>query len=76
MKSIRNQGSNLCFGIIVIVLALIPLLYQCGMFTASSTVLFIGKCMAFAIVAIGLDLIWGYTGILSLGQEFYFALGG
>ena len=76
MKSIRNQGSNLCFGIIVIVLALIPLLYQCGMFTASSTVLFIGKCMAFAIVAIGLDLIWGYTGILSLGHGLYFALGG
>ena len=59
MKSIRNQGSNLCFGIIVIVLALIPLLYQCGMITASSTILFIGKCMSFAIVAIEQDLIKG-----------------
>ena len=28
-----------------------------------------GKFLAFAILALGLDLIWGYTGILSLGQE-------
>ena len=27
-----------------------------------------GKYMCFAIVALGLDMIWGYTGILSLGH--------
>ena len=36
----------------------------------------LGRYMAFAIVAVGLDLIWGYTGILSLCQSFFFALGG
>lgn len=76
MRSIKKQGSNLCFGVIVIILAMIPLLYENGIIEASSTVLFIGKCMSFAIVAIGLDLIWGYTGILSLGHGLYFALGG
>jgi len=35
-----------------------------------------GRYLAFAIVAVGLDLIWGYTGILSLAQSFFFALGG
>jgi urea transport system permease protein len=36
----------------------------------------LGKFMCFAIVALAMDLIWGYTGILSLGQGFFFALGG
>ena len=36
----------------------------------------IGKIMCFAIVAIAMDLIWGYTGILSLGHGLFFALGG
>jgi urea transport system permease protein len=36
----------------------------------------IGKIMCFAIVAIAMDLVWGYTGILSLGHGLFFALGG
>jgi len=35
-----------------------------------------GKFMCYAMVAIAMDLIWGYTGILSLGQSLFFALGG
>ena len=36
----------------------------------------LGKFLAYAIVALGIDLIWGYTGILSLGHGVYFGLGG
>jgi urea transport system permease protein len=36
----------------------------------------IGKIMCYAIVAIAMDLVWGYTGILSLGHGLFFALGG
>jgi urea transport system permease protein len=36
----------------------------------------IGKIMCYAICALALDLIWGYTGILSLGHGLFFALGG
>jgi urea transport system permease protein len=36
----------------------------------------LGKFMCYAMVAIAMDLIWGYTGILSLGQSLFFALGG
>jgi urea transport system permease protein len=75
MKLIKKQGSNICFGVIVVVLALMPILLNMGVLN-SSTVLYLGKCIAFAIVAMGLDLIWGYTGILSLGHGLYFALGG
>ena len=34
-----------------------------------------GKFLTFAILALGLDLIWGYTGILSLGHGVFFGLG-
>ena len=36
----------------------------------------IGKIMCYAICALAMDLIWGYTGILSLGHGLFFALGG
>ncbi len=36
----------------------------------------IGKILCFAIVAVAVDLIWGYGGILSLGHGIFFALGG
>ncbi|HEX7896900.1 MAG TPA: urea ABC transporter permease subunit UrtC [Planctomycetota bacterium] len=36
----------------------------------------LGKFLTYAILALGMDLIWGYTGILSLGQGVFFALGG
>jgi urea transport system permease protein len=39
-------------------------------------VLLIGKIMCYAMVALALDLIWGYAGILSLGHGLFFALGG
>ena len=36
----------------------------------------LGRYLSLAIVALGVDLIWGYTGLLSLGQGIFFALGG
>ncbi len=35
-----------------------------------------GKFLCFAIVALAIDLVWGFTGILSLGHGVFFALGG
>ncbi len=36
----------------------------------------LGKILCYAICALAIDLIWGYTGILSLGHGLFFALGG
>jgi urea transport system permease protein len=36
----------------------------------------IGKIMCYCAVAVAMNLIWGYTGILSLGHGLFFALGG
>jgi urea transport system permease protein len=36
----------------------------------------LGRFLSLGIVALGIDLIWGYTGLLSLGHGVFFALGG
>jgi urea transport system permease protein len=36
----------------------------------------VGKMMCYCVVALAMNLIWGYTGILSLGHGVFFALGG
>jgi urea transport system permease protein len=35
-----------------------------------------GKYLSYAILAISVDVLWGYTGLLSLGQALFFSLGG
>ena len=41
-----------------------------------SLVPLLGKFLAFAMLAVALDLVWGFAGILSLGHGAFFALGG
>jgi urea transport system permease protein len=36
----------------------------------------LGRFLSLGIVALGVDLIWGFTGMLSLGQGTFFSLGG
>ena len=52
-----------------IVLFLLPLVFS------DFRLNLLGKFLTYAIVAIGIDLIWGYTGILSLGHGVFFSLG-
>ena len=40
------------------------------------TVALLGKYMTYAMLALAVDLVWGYCGILSLGHSAFFALGG
>jgi urea transport system permease protein len=55
--------------VIALLLVVVPLL-------PDFYVTLLGKIMCFAICALAMDLIWGYTGILSLGHGLFFALGG
>jgi len=45
-------------------------------YISTYTVTLLGKYIAFALLALALDLVWGYIGILSLGHGAFFALGG
>lgn len=40
------------------------------------TIALLGKYLCFALLALALDLVWGYCGILSLGHGVFFSLGG
>lgn len=40
------------------------------------TVALLGKYMTYALLALAVDLVWGYCGILTLGHSAFFALGG
>ena len=75
------KGWATFLGILIVVCAVAPLLNlvvpASSMFHMSDfAVLLVGKIMCFAICALAMDLIWGYTGILSLGHRLFFALGG
>ncbi|MFC3342340.1 urea ABC transporter permease subunit UrtC [Paenibacillus abyssi] len=50
-------------------------LFSAPLFMSDFRLNLLAKFLAFAIVALGLDLIWGYTGILSLGHGVFFGLG-
>ncbi len=60
---------------IVIAIALIFIIIMPPLLSGFRLNLF-GKYLSLAIVALGIDLIWGYTGLLSLGHGIFFALGG
>ena len=71
-----------CFGaaalLLLVVVPICNLVVPDGniLHISNTTVTLIGKIMCYAIVALAMDLIWGYTGILSLGHGVFFALGG
>ncbi|TCM67249.1 amino acid/amide ABC transporter membrane protein 2 (HAAT family) [Acinetobacter calcoaceticus] len=66
---------GLCFGVLLILPWLHLLPADSALHLSAYWVTLIGKIMCFALVALALDLVWGYAGILSLGHGLYFALG-
>lgn len=46
------------------------------LYISTFTVTLLGKYLTYALMAVAVDLVWGYLGILSLGQGAFFALGG
>lgn len=59
----------------VILLIVMPLLNATG-YIEDFTLNLWGKYLCYGIMAISIDLLWGYTGLLCLGQALFFALGG
>lgn len=62
-------------GIALFLIVVFPLLNAQGIIS-DFTINLWGKYLCFALLAISVDLLWGYTGLLSLGQSLFFALGG
>jgi urea transport system permease protein len=76
-----DKGGNILLNILLLMMVLVPvmnlLIPESSLFHLSTfTVTILGKYLCFALLAIALDLVWGYCGILSLGHSAFFALGG
>jgi urea transport system permease protein len=59
----------------IVLLVVIPVLHGTG-FISDYTLGNWGKYLCYGILAISIDLLWGYTGLLCLGQALFFTLGG
>jgi urea transport system permease protein len=71
----RRDNRILIEAVIVIAIALILILIVPWVLTDFRLSL-LGRFLALSIAALGIDLIWGYTGLLSMGHGVFFALGG
>ena len=76
-----DTGANILLNVLLVLAIIVPvcnlLISESSIFHISTfTVTILGKYLCFALLAIALDLVWGYCGILSLGHSAFFALGG
>jgi urea transport system permease protein len=68
-------------GLLLVVAILVPLLHvvvpeSSALHLSGYTMTLIGKYLNYALLALAVDLVWGYCGILSLGHAAFFGLGG
>lgn len=82
LRSQRLQPWDWAFlGTVLLVAVLVPLLNTLPAEGSSGhisnyVVSLLGKYLCYALLALAIDLVWGYCGILSLGHGAFFALGG
>ncbi len=81
----QRKPKNLEIWVVAAVALLIIIVFPClNAYTAEGSWLHVsnftisvyGKYLCYAMLAISVDLLWGYTGLLSLGQALFFTLGG
>jgi urea transport system permease protein len=76
MPTLERTGLVAAAVIVVVVLPVLNVLPATLPFHVSNfTLNLFGKFLTYAILALGLDLIWGYAGVLSLGHGVFFGLG-
>ena len=72
----EKKKQRLTIEIVVIVIAVLVFAVVMPFILEDFRLRLLGRFLSLAIVALGIDLIWGYTGLLSLGHGIFFALGG
>lgn len=82
IRAIRDdRGGQVLLLILFAIGILVPVLNMAvpqgsALHLSGYTVTLLGKYLCYALLAIAVDLVWGYCGILSLGHAAFFALGG
>lgn len=73
--ALRTFRRRTALGVWLFLFAVIPALSWLGLVELTN-VNKLGRYLCFAVVALGIDILWGYTGLLSLCQAFFFCMGG
>jgi urea transport system permease protein len=81
MIRMLDRGALTFLGVLAAIAVLVPLLNlafppSSPLHVPTYLVALFGKYLCYALLALSIDLIWGYAGILSLGHGAFFALGG
>jgi len=81
MTRASDRGAMVFLGLLIAVAVLVPALNllvppSSPFHVPTYLVALLGKYLCYALLALSIDLIWGYCGILSLGHGAFFALGG
>lgn len=76
-----DRGGRIFLALLLVVAVVMPVLHlavpgDSALHLSSYWMTLVGKYMAFAMLALAVDLVWGFCGILSLGHAAFFALGG
>ncbi|MGF1570061.1 MAG: urea ABC transporter permease subunit UrtC [Nodosilinea sp.] len=71
-----SQKRKLLIEVVAVAAVMLILLLIMPLVLSGFRIGLLGRFLALAIVALGIDLIWGFTGLLSLGHGIFFALGG
>lgn len=77
----HDRGGQIMLGVLLVITILVPLLNLWvpetnPLHVPTYTVTLMGKYLTLALLAVAVDLVWGYLGILTLGHGAFFALGG
>ncbi|MCC2100443.1 MAG: urea ABC transporter permease subunit UrtC, partial [Hyphomicrobiales bacterium] len=81
LLALLDRRSLIAVGLLAAAAVLVPILLlmtpeSFPLHMPAYIVALLGKYLCYAILAVALDLVWGYCGILSLGHGAFFALGG
>jgi urea transport system permease protein len=80
-QPLTERSTRIFLGSLLLALLLVTLLHLAvpeghPLHFSAYTVNLLGKYLSYALLAVAVDLVWGYLGILSLGHGAFFALGG
>jgi urea transport system permease protein len=78
---LQERSTQIFLGVLIAALVVVTVLHlfmpqDSALHVSAYTVTLLGKYLCYALLAVAVDLVWGYLGILSLGHGAFFALGG
>ena len=80
-RPLKERSTQVFLGVLFAALVVVTFLHlfmpqDSALHVSAFTVTLLGKYLCYALLAVAVDLVWGYLGILSLGHGAFFALGG